>query len=297
MSRFSNWSHSLRRTFVKDYSIPVSVVDDPYFEHQIIVLDRQYGTWEKVKLLESSLAKYKSEDEFFKAMRDLRNKIINHIKANPDYKDLPFQKLDGGRKISERSIYKTDFVGKEMVSIDLVKANFQSFQMTVPEVIDNKDTYEDFVGQFTDDQYFISSKKIRQVVFGNLNPKRQIAIAKNMMHIIMHHVEAFSTDVVTLSSDELVFEKCNALSVNGLKQKIQSLPHNVRIKDFIIEKVPTKTSSIFIKKYKDGTFDLKCCPGNYTIEVLRHIYGEPVHPMDKVFYNDGRLCEYKDSLF
>jgi hypothetical protein len=279
----------------------VSVVQDPYFEHQIYFLDRQYNTLEKVKLLEDSLARYGSEDEFFKAMRDLRNEIIDHVKEHPDYENLGLKHAipqDKERKASERSIYKEHFCGKEMVSLDLVKANFQSFRLFGKDIVDNKDTYEEFVGQFTDDEYFTSSKKIRQVIFGNLNPKRQMTITKTMMHGLRWKLDWYSTDVLTVSADELVFEIQEITNLDGLRKFIDdNLKEKVRVQGFSIEKVPTKTSSVFVKKYPDGTFDLKCCPGNYTIEVLRHIYNEASHPYDKVFYNDGRLCEYRDSLF
>jgi len=301
MSSFINWSHSLRRIFVKDCSIPVSVVDDPYFEHQIRFLDRQYKTLEKVELLERSLKRYGDEESFFLAMKNARNGIIDHVKTHPDYESLGCAKVrfqqDKERKVAQKSIYKVDFCGRNMVSLDLVKANFQSFYLNAPDIVNNKDTYEEFVKDFTDDEYFIKSKKIRQVIFGNLNPKRQMTITKHMMYAIRHQLDWYSTDVLTLSEDELVFELSDRTNFDYLKLYVDKLPAKVKVEDFLIEKVPTKTSSIFVKKYPDGTFDLKCCPGNYVIEVLRHLYGEPIHPLDKVFYNDGRLCEYKDSLF
>jgi hypothetical protein len=286
---------------VKDYAIPVSVVDDPYFEHQMLFLDRQYNTLEKAKMLEKSLARYGGEDEFLKEMRRLRNEIIDHVKDHPDYETLGSRKIpippSKDRKIAERSIYKEIFCGKDMVSLDLVKANFQSFQQYSTKIVNEKDTYEEFVGDFTDDKYFVGSKKIRQVIFGNLNPKRQMTITKHMMYALKHKLNFYSTDVLTLSADELVFEIPDYTNLDGLEQYVDKLHEKVRIQGFRIEKVPTKTSSIFVKKYPNGTFDLKCCPGNYTVEVLRHIYDEPVHPLDRVFYNDGRVCEYKDSLF
>ena len=302
MSTFSHWSHSLRRTFVKDYDIPVSVVDDPYFEHQIRFLDKQYKTFEKVKLLEDSLAKYGSEDEFFIAMKKTRETIIDHIKGHPDYENfgsfgsilVPDSKE---RKTMQKSIYKVDFCDRDMISIDLVKANFQSYVQFLPDAINNKGSYEEFVQDFTDDEYFIRSKKIRQVIFGNLNPKKQMNIAQHMMWAMKHKINIYSTDFFALSADELVFELNDCYSFQGLVDYVDQIPENVRIQQFQIEKVPVKTSNIFVKRFPDGTFKLKCCPGNYVIEVLRHIYGETVHPWDIVFYNDGRLCEYKDSLF
>ena len=58
------WSHSLRRSFVKDYSFPISVVQDPYFDHQVDALDDQYHIFEKAMYLQDMLQKFSNEDEF-----------------------------------------------------------------------------------------------------------------------------------------------------------------------------------------------------------------------------------------
>jgi len=314
MSWFLNWSHSLRRTFVKDYAIPVSVVQDPYFEYQIDFLDKQYNTWEKVALLEEALARFKDEEELNKYMRETREAVIDGVKSSHAYEGycsntavLPFAQMSWERKVPDKCVYKLDNVGLRMVSIDLVSANFQVFKLFWPELVNHKDSYEGFISQFTDLEYFKKSKKIRQVIFGNLCPKRQARISKDVMFAMWQHFEQkeMHLEMRMLSADEIVFREVTHLVQHPLlciEAKLSDMAFDkkkveARVQEFTIEPVKMRTSSAYIKRYPDGSFDLKCCPGPYTIEVLRHIYGQPSHPYDKVFYNDGRLCEYKDSLF
>ena len=262
MSRFENWSHSLRRTFVKDCSLPISVVKDPYFEHQINFLDKQYKTLEKVAFLESALSSFKNEDEFLKYMRTTREAVIDGVKGHSDYtkfgtlKIHPLNSVGFERKIPEKSVYKLDNVGFRMVSVDLVSANFQVFRLFFPDLVNGTNTYDEFVSQFSDLPYFKQSKKIRQIIFGNLNPKRQMRITKDiMMTIAGHLIHNFDLDMRMLSADEIVFREVKDLKpftipeIEGSLSKMEFDGKQVasKVEEFTLEQVGMKTSKTFIK--------------------------------------------------
>lgn len=65
------------------------------------------------------------------------------------------------------------------------KANFTALRHYNKDIVGGKDTYEDFLGMFTDENYFKESKYIRQVIFGNVNPKRQITYEKFLMDKVL----------------------------------------------------------------------------------------------------------------
>ena len=300
MSLFSTWSHSLRRMFVKDMSLPISIVQDPYFEHYIHFLDRQYNTLDKVKLLEDGLAQFKNEEEFMTAMRKVRESMISSISSRPGFNKMKSTNLNRNEyKIPDRSAYKIDMCHKRLISLDLVKANFFCFKRFAPDFVDNKNSYREFAEQFTDVEYFLNSKKIRQIVFGNLNPKTQQTLMKNTMYKIHAelNINTLGPLPISITSDELILD--SSLSIDFYKKWIDDHKneYDLKVSEFYIEKVPTKISTMFYKNFSDGSFDLKCCRADYVVEVLRHKYGETCHPYDKIFYNDGRVCEYKDSLF
>jgi len=308
-----NWSHSLRRSFVKDYSLPISVVQDPYFEHQILALNRQYETLCKVDMLGEALARFGNEGDFLAYMKATRESIIDSVKDHSKYQDFvtdedhAIHQTSLNRKVPDKCVYKHDNVGKQMVSVDLVSANFQTFRMTFPELVQNCDSYDEFVSNFTDLEYFKKSKKIRQIIFGNLSPKKQQTITKKIMWAVWGHLTVHNAnyDLSMISSDELILRQSDHLipmPVQDMRKILENCNVNgyeikTRVQDFVIEPIKMKSSCAFVKRYPDGNFDLKCCQGSYTLEVLRHLWGQEVHPYDRVFYHDGRVCEFKDPLF
>lgn len=64
------------------------------------------------------------------------------------------------------------FDGAFFFSLDLKKVNYHVLKFYYPNLVLNTHTYEDFIGQFTEFDYIRKSKYIRQVIFGNLNPKK-----------------------------------------------------------------------------------------------------------------------------
>ena len=72
----------------------------------------------------------------------------------------------------------------------------------------NSETYIDFIRKFTDIYYIEESKYFRQVIFGQMNPKRHITVEKYMMNKIHNLiVDRYKLTNLTVSnSDELIFE-------------------------------------------------------------------------------------------
>ena len=297
---YHNWPHSLRRAFIKDYNIPISITKSPYFEHQLEFLDKQYNTIEKANLLNDAIEKLGNENELMKYMKTTREKIIDYIKNNKEYNSftcsgLNFSNLDIK---TTKNIYNLENIDVNLISIDLKSANFQTFSLLRPKLVDNCNTYDEFISKFTDIEYFKKSKKNRQIIFGNLNPKRQRREIKGIMNHVYHYISSQNPSIRPhmFSSDEMVFFK-KGFDLGYLSEIPYITAIKVNMEEFVLEQVKMNISNAFLKRFGDGSFDLKCCQGNYTIEVLRHIYDEEIHPYDRVFFNDGRICEYKDSLF
>jgi hypothetical protein len=52
------------------------------------------------------------------------------------------------------------------------KANFQALKYANSAIVYDCDTYEDFIGRFTDMPWAKKSKRTREIIFGKLNPNR-----------------------------------------------------------------------------------------------------------------------------
>jgi len=311
MSKYAHWPNSLRRAFIKDYSIPITVVQDPYFGHQMELLDKQYKTAHKASLLNDALLVFPNIEDLHKHIRETRERIVDDIKNSDPYKEFQNRVMGFSQdtpnipKDIKKNIYKPDCIGIDLVSLDLTEANFNILRMY--KVLSEK-TYRELVIKYTDLEYFIQSKKIRQVIFGNLNPKRQMAcirfLTKSMAESLSKKFPNF--EIASLSHDEVIFKMPDGEDLPDDEMDLleeyvwfaSSFPNplHIRIEKFKLERLDIPKSP-YVKRFSNGSYDLKCCPGNYTLEVIRYLNDEAPNFNDRVFNLDGRLATYAASLF
>ena len=199
-----------RQRFVKDYNLPINIFDDNLFEYYIQLYDffpylRYKETIEKIENEYDGCV-----EKWLEYCASVRDNAINGVIETEEYKN--FNSMDLSQYnftpiCGERSCYTEETNGKRFLSIDLRKANFQALKYV--GVISDV-TYEQFVNRFGGDGYIANSKYLRQVIFGKMNPSRQIKIEKYLMSKVYEAIkdttEKYGFTIFSMNSDELIFE-------------------------------------------------------------------------------------------
>lgn len=199
-----------RQRFVKDYNLPINIFDDNLFEYYIQLYDffpylRYKETIEKIENEYDGCV-----EKWLEYCASVRDNAINGVMETEEYKN--FNSIDLSQYnftpiCGERSCYTEETNGKRFLSIDLKKANFQALKYV--GVISDV-TYEQFIHRFGGDDYIANSKYLRQVIFGKMNPSRQIKIEKYLMFKVYETIkdvtEKYGLTIFSMNSDELIFE-------------------------------------------------------------------------------------------
>ena len=170
-----------RQRFVKDYNLPINVFDDNLFEYYIQLYDffpylRYKETIEKIENEYDGCV-----EKWLEYCASVRDNAINGVMETEEYKNfnsMDLRQYNFTPICGEHSCYTEETNGKRFLSIDLKKANFQALKYA--GVISDA-TYEQFIDRFGGDDYIANSKYLRQVIFGKMNPSRQIKIEKYLM--------------------------------------------------------------------------------------------------------------------
>lgn len=291
------YSNEGKRLFEKFSDVPISVYDSPYFEDEIKLKDKFNDSIRKSKLFEQELSKYKSVEIYREYIYGMCDKIVDHILESKEYQDfnqIDFNELGiilKDNNIPENGIYKDDNIGKKFISIDMIKANFTTLRII--EIIKEK-TYEDFISKFTDDKFIAESKYFRQVVFGNLNPKRIVKREKiEMINLAKEFEDEESFTPVSLSTDEILIEYNDYIYklLDSLLDK-----ETFKIKSFTLIKIkgPVKDVDFYMRLFEDKTYDFKCMNRLYSKIIFRKILGEAPSEYDLAFKHDNILCKIID---
>lgn len=305
-----NISEKTKERFCKDCNILIKIFKEPYFNDRLKLFDPFYDTLTKWDLFITELQKYKTEQEYYEDYNRVKDAAIQSIKDTKSYQE--FNSMDMNeygivhKSLPGTSIFKPQNNKRSFISIDMKKANFSSLHQYNADIFHNKNTWEDFIKQFTNNEHIINSKYIRQVILGNCNPKRHTTYEKYIMDQLLIQIEKnidMQCPVVFFSNDEIVFdvtdlnmeeriELRNTLE-NFTKERF-SVPF--RVENFNLYKI-INTDGYYKKIFDDNLntrIELKGLSSYIIPFVLRKFLNEPVTENDKVFIYEGCLSKYID---
>lgn len=297
--------------FVKDYNLPINIFNDEMFSYYR-KLYKDFWPFEAECLMDKELAAFNGNvDAWLESYSQLRDTIINTLENSEEY--IAFNNRDMSEFdipnicIGEHSLYNEETDGGLFLSIDLKKANFQALKY-VGVLKDN--TYEDFIHRFGGSDYFANSKYLRQVIFGKLNPKRQVKVEKYLVYKIHSLINGTdSIELYSINSDELVY-KCTNLKDLLTEDKLKFIEVLVKEKfniDIRAEIVSIKRlkivncngnkvdafirTNIYTKEEK-----IKKASALFFPQIYKLYKGEEINEKDLTFFVEDQLATFNKPL-
>ena len=275
-----------RRKFVKDFGLTIPVLEDPYFDYIIKMISAE----DKLQLLFDEITLHGTEQKFFDHIKQITEKIVADIDVSVLEQDsLLKYKIDN--PLEQTNVYNKGNNGRRVISIDLVKANYQALKEFDPSLVQNSKNYEDFIKIYTDSVYMAKSRHIRQYMFGNLAPKRQTHIWKWIMHQVSMMLRDY--EVFAVSTDELViYDETN---ITNIEKIVSHFPWEFKIRRFILEQI--NDYDYYRRIFPDETYDFKQVPSQYIMQFIKHFRKEQITEMDLTFMHEsGRLARFLEPL-
>lgn len=303
-----------RGRFVDDNQLPMTVVEDPYFDERIKMLEGEFHAQLKyLSLMETVRDNFGGNmQKFLEHRHSVKDQILSHILNSEGYKAMLADKSpleDCKLVVGANELYTEQQDGGLFLSFDMIKANFQALRYVDPSIVFDCDTWEEFVARFSDVEYLASAKQVRQEVLGKLNGKRLAAIekyhsndfAKKLRECYGDWLTPFSikTDEIILkfNGSEKEFERLNVQNeeFNGFKFRVNKFKLNMRT---FKRAFSDKRINIFEKEdFLDGhRRNLKCVPATYYPQVYKLLNGMEISDSDLVFTSDHELCKYMKPL-
>ena len=303
-------SAKAKERFCKDCNIPIRLFKEPYFTDRIKLYDRFYGTIVKWDIFLNELEKYKCEQDYFEDYNLTKDTAILNIKNSEAYQRFNEEDMNKysieNKGFPNKDIFKSTNDGKFFISIDMRKANFSALyhysEDMFKDVFGAANTWEEFIGKFTENKHIINSKYIRQVILGNCNPKRQVTYEKYLMDQVLSKLLncGISADrIVFFSNDEIVIDISDMGVPDVLNRRNEifcitnqfSFPLKVEL--FKLHKIYGTDG--YYKEIFNGCekeIEFKCLDSYMLPFVIRKFIGDEITESDKVFYHEGLLAQF-----
>lgn len=307
----NSMTKELNRRFCDDRKIPLKIYSGEIFIDRL----KLFGEYDNyINYCHEVQRMFADTQKYFEYYNQVKDKAIDYIKNSKTFQALntdDMNKYTCKYNYPQSAVYKANNIGKRFISIDMSKANFSSlvaYGRTIGAEFFSSFDYEEFMRQFTDVEHIINSKYIRQVIFGNCNPRRQVTYEKYIMGLLLDKLlsnEVIASDSVkSLCSDEIIL-KADDMSKDTI-ERIQSVVTDmssvVPLKLEIFELGKIEGSEAFIKKVlnniddtDDYTYVIKCANSDESPFIYRLINNQPIKEEDSIFFYNGRLAKLLET--
>lgn len=314
----NKFDRTIAQRFVNDMNLPIQVIDAETFYYWLVLFQDEYnslGLWND--MWDEIDASFNGDATLFlQHYYDVRDKVIKEVTENEAFKkfnecDMNRFKIETPLNPKSKEFYNEENVGKYYLSFDLVKSNIQALNYADTDILFNSKTYDEFISRFTNSEYIKRSKYFRQVVFGQMNPKRHITIAKYLISKVYEICKnkGLNYTLVSVSSDEIVFEIPEATFehaeiVGDLLPKLvkNELGLEIRPTWFKLEMYYLKTrncpklTAFYVKRDGNVGKKVKGVPLQYAGLVHKLLNNEMLLPIDYVFQYEKCKCVF-DEIF
>jgi hypothetical protein len=280
----------IRERFKADYKLSCPVLDDnDCFLKSLEIWDLA-DEWK----LYLDISKKHSDFDAFR--KNIRNNIVQAIQNVPGFNQIYIPSNLTRNHIvytGPRSYLEKENCNKRLVSIDLIKGNFNALRTLSPKFVLGCATYEDFIRKFTDEDSLINSKYFRQMVFGLVNPELQKKVQEIFLSRIITEIRKYKNfPIVHITSDEVVFpieNDADLINIQEITRNLQ-IPMQFRIKEFSIRHIPNKYNEPWYIRYDENKKRIMSVHVRYLFQVWNHIHNQPNQKKDLYWRECGRLA-------
>ena len=303
----NSMTRELNKRFCDDRKLPLKIHTGKIFIDRI----KLFGEYDRyIEYCHEVQRRFENTQDYFEYYNKVKDSAINYIKESRTFKLLNAVDMNSyacGYSFPQTSVYKANNIGKLFISIDMSKANFSSLvhfgRESKTDFFSSFD-YAEFMRQFTDIKHIIESKYIRQVIFGNCNPKRQVTYEKYLMGLVLDVLingDTITADIVhSMCSDEIILrvDGLGTDKIRDILNEVHNLCNIIPLKVEVYQLGRIDGSEAFIKKIfndiedkSDFTYELKCVNPDEAPFVHRLINNQPIKEDDSIFWYNGKLAK------
>lgn len=298
-------TNEIKKRFCRDTKLNFPLFEDDYFYYYIELYNNLFQSKDKFEEFLKMLENFNSSEDFLTYYIEIKDKIISDVTKKSSYNEFintDMKKFETDINFSKKDIFNLANVNKLFLSIDLKKANFQSLNYFNKNILD-ADSYHKFISKYTPYSYMQKSKHMREVVFGELNPKRQVKIERYIISVLLKNI-LDNTNIlfknIYLNNDEIIFEIINEqnikMNISNIKTISKNMNIDVSIEFYKLKQIGTK-NKWFIKEFlnKDG-FDIVVVPKLFMPQVIKYLENKPIEERDLGFHYESLPAHFDSPI-
>ena len=267
-------SKSMKKKFVKHWSIQMPLLESPYFEYYIELYDEMFETRRKMRLFKEdvkSIEKDHYAEYIGKHYKAIKNELVQKISSSEAFQVLLSKETEllnhysipennSFKRVIDRDIWDARNHGRYFISIDIRNARFNALRYHDPELVCNCKTWKELLEKFgLYSPSLHESKYWRSTVFESLCGELQakiigwilFQIADGLLEADYFHIKEFVSfcdvdEMLLFTTKETWKRDCTRIS-KFLQEKFPELASILRIEPFQLTQM-SRDEQFFLKE-------------------------------------------------
>lgn len=289
------------RKFAHMFKVALPTNAPELFEYYVREMNPFFNTESKWATFKEAYSRM--GEDMFDLPYIVRRQMTRFIESNPSFDKLKSKDMLT-TYIQGSNMYIEPNKDRLFISIDLNKANFQSIYLTDPTIFNGANTFNEFVGQFSDEKILVESKILRQVFFGSLPTAMQHSTQKRfMLHIkslLDLNYPELSERIRSLSTDEIFFdispdEEFKAEEIEKMLK--DETNYDLRVEMFYLRK-PFVQDGYYKQYINVEGRSIHRVDKDRMMQFIKMIDNRELEDEDLMFYANGKdLAKYMKPVF
>lgn len=294
--------NKLKSIFIDDVGLQVKMTEEPYFTYFIGLLEGYSSSRTKWDALVGYLNENGLSTEQYIEMRaKVAKEIIEAVKATKEYEEYSNEPLDPNFSVKRIEIYNHEFNDREFVSYDMKSSNFQVMKHFSEDLVLGCKTYEELISNYTDCPTLLKSKYLRQYIFGNLNPKRNIRHSAELSLKLARSIgEVKGFKFIGINNDEVFYEVVEPSLVGDPKpitfDGVEFSPSRFVLRELRFKGDNGKLIKAYVKEHHNGKKTIHACMSVFFPQVYKIVNNLEITENDLVFMHEGILSHFNHPL-
>ena len=296
-------SKQARIQFIREYELPIDLVEEPYFSQRLVTMDCIYGCRAKWEQFVSDVAQHLSVSQYIQNYEICTSAVAYHMEYDQNQISddcildaLPFEEVT---LPNSSDTFPHHMTGKMCLEFRLKDDGYKLLHDLMPEEF-KQETFADYIGKIVTLERWKTCPdfrrkamtgirmrlgQLRTIVFGLINEKVDNILAKYVMN----------------DPKSLIYELPNCLDINDLDAALKQLPklaQNAVEYDFFIpqELGDNAKFGYLLDYFRDGKVVFRNLDERFANQIVLYLKHDYIMKSDLKFNFEDHLAEFKRKI-
>ena len=288
-----------REQFIREFELPIDIVQDPYFSQRLITLDCIYGCKKLWDSFIADLVWFPSVEDYIIEFEKSRAAAVDAVRSRAAMidEDLILDKLPFSTISLLSDMTPKIEPNKFTLEFKLIDGGYRVLHEMLPSAFPQK-KWEDFLSSVTPLEHLKYSEAVRREA---LHTMRVIQLRTIIYEMIVEKINHVLVRYISDTKESLLFGFLNCLDANELDAMLMELPEVVRNSityDFFVPQELGRNAQygFLFDYFEKGDVKLMLADPIFANQIVLYLKRDYIMKSDLKFNYNGHLAAFAEPI-